>query len=921
MKRGNKIFFLLLLVTSIVTYKYIPTLKTNFEKNDQNIEREGNEKKTDIERGEYFFRMLRDPATNQIPQNIRRSELAFASRLPKAENVLFKTGSALSISWKEAGPNDVGGRTRAIGVDVNNSNIVLAGGATGGMWKSTDNGASWKLTTSISDVQGVTSIAQDTRPGFTNTWYYSGGEYDGSGSDQGYAAYFFGGGVYKSTDNGDSWTLLPATQTSSTSWNSVFSFTSRIIVNPTTGSVFVASNAGVIMKSTNGGTSFSLVLGRSGDHNYTDVVVNSNGTLVATLSSTPGNTTPQLAPGVYKSTDDGLTWVSITPNTFPTDHQRSVIAFSPSQPNIAYVFTNTGQKVSGKEDLRLHKIDISNNSAQDLSANLPDLNLANSKVDTQRGYDMALAVHPTNPNIVLIAGTSLFRSFDAFTTQPTDARTNWIGGYHPISFFYPNIHPDIHTIIFDPNDPNKVWVGNDGGLSYTTDITTTSYQTYFPWQKKNNGYNVTQYYNMALSSGSGDSRLMGGTQDNGTPFFTFDGTTTSASTDVTTGDGAYAYLGNSFAYGETQNGDVVRLPYNNGVPLFQSSVGIKPSGASGMLFINPFKVDPSDENYMYYLGGTLLWRNNKLGQADTSIGWSSIDISLPQGYFFSTLAVTSTNPSHVLYLGASSQTDAPKIYKITNSTTSTTAQDISPALPEVSNGAYVHNIAVNPDNGNEILVVHSNYNIVGLFYSNNGGQTYTAVEGNLQGTGGPSIRSATILPTAQGTIYVVGTSIGVYSTTQLNGMNTVWKQEGTNELGNVIVEYVTSRTSDGTIVAATHGRGAFVGKVSGGTDVADNSVMPTQYSLDQNYPNPFNPSTKISYSLPASSKVSLKIYDSNGREVESLVNGVQAEGKHEINFNAAELASGVYFYRIIANNPSNSSGQSFMQTKKMILLK
>ena len=200
-----------------------------------------------------------------------------------------------------------------------------------------------------------------------------------------------------------------------------------------------------------------------------------------------------------------------------------------------------------------------------------------------------------------------------------------------------------------------------------------------------------------------------------------------------------------------------------------------------------------------------------------------------------------------------------------------------------------------------------------MFYSSDGGQTYTAVEGNLHGTGGPSIRSATILPTAQGTIYVVGTSTGVYSATQLNGMNTVWKQEGTNELGNVIVEYVTSRTSDGTIVAATHGRGAFVGKVGGGTAVAGNPVIPTQYSLDQNYPNPFNPSTKISYSLPASSKVSLKIYDSNGREVESLINGVQAEGKHEINFNAANLASGVYFYRITANN--------FMQTKKMILLK
>ena len=914
MKHGYKFIMLLLFAASFTFYKFIPSHKENFEISKSKLERGENEKKSDVERGEYFFRMLRDPATNQIPPDIRRTELAFAQRLPKSEKVLFKTGAALGISWKEAGPRDVGGRTRAIGVDVNNSNIVLAGGITGGLWRSTDNGASWKLTTSVSDVQSVTSIAQDTRPGFTNTWYYSSGEFDGSGSDQGYRAYFFGGGVYKSTDDGNSWSLLPATQTSSTSWNSIFSFVTRIIVSPTTGSVFLASNIGVISRSNDGGFSFSTVLGKWGDHNWTDVVVNSNGDLVATLSTTPANTTPLYAPGVYKSTDNGSSWVNITPGTFPTTHQRSVIAFSPSLPNIVYVFTNTGQKVSGKEDLRLHKIDISNSTSQDLSANLPVLNTGDGRLKTQGGYDMALAVHPTNPNIVLIAGTSLFRSFDGFATQPSDARTNWIGGYHPISFFYPNLHPDVHALIFDPNDPNKMWVGNDGGLSYTTDITTTSYATYFPWQKKNNGYDVTQYYNLSVASAAKDSRLMGGTQDNGTPFFTFDGTNASASRDVTTGDGAYTYLGANFAYGETQNGDIIRLPYdNNGVPLLQNSTGIKPSGATGMLFVNPFKVDAADENFLYYLAGNLLWRNNSAGIGDTTIGWSSINIGLPPGYNFSTLAVSQKNPNHVLYLGASSSTDAPKVYKITNSTTSTTAQDISPALPEVSNGAYVHNIAVNPENGNEILVVHSNYNIIGLFYSTDGGNSYSAVEGNLQGTGGPSIRSATILPTAQGTIYVVGTSIGVYSTTQLNGMNTVWKQEATNELGNVIVESVTSRESDGIIVAATHGRGAFIGTVSGGSAVADNSIQPTEYSLAQNYPNPFNPSTKISYSLPSSTKVNLKIFDATGREVESLVDGIQSAGNHEINFNAANLASGVYFYRIVTNN--------FVQSKKMILLK
>jgi hypothetical protein len=129
--------------------------------------------------------------------------------------------------------------------------------------------------------------------------------------------------------------------------------------------------------------------------------------------------------------------------------------------------------------------------------------------------------------------------------------------------------------------------------------------------------------------------------------------------------------------------------------------------------------------------------------------------------------------------------------------------------------AYVHKIAVNPEDGNEILVVLSNYNIVGLYHSKNGGKNYTAVEGNLTGTAnlpGPSIRAATILPTASGKIYLVATSTGVYSTRQLNGANTVWKQEAANSIGNTVIEDITSRSVDGTVAVGSHGRGIFIGK-------------------------------------------------------------------------------------------------------------
>jgi len=93
--------------------------------------------------------------------------------------------------------------------------------------------------------------------------------------------------------------------------------------------------------------------------------------------------------------------------------------------------------------------------------------------------------------------------------------------------------------------------------------------------------------------------------------------------------------------------------------------------------------------------------------------------------------------------------------------------------------------------------------------------------------------------------------------------------------------------------------------------------VPTKFDLSQNYPNPFNPSTKINYDLPFDSKVSIKLFDLSGREVANLVNEVKTAGYHTINFNASNLSSGVYFYKISAEGNENS----FVSTKKMMLIK
>ena len=94
-------------------------------------------------------------------------------------------------------------------------------------------------------------------------------------------------------------------------------------------------------------------------------------------------------------------------------------------------------------------------------------------------------------------------------------------------------------------------------------------------------------------------------------------------------------------------------------------------------------------------------------------------------------------------------------------------------------------------------------------------------------------------------------------------------------------------------------------------------VLPTEFSLAQNYPNPFNPETTIPFALPVRANVKLSVFDLLGREVATLVNGTMDAGSHAVNWNASDLSSGVYFYRLDAQ----AGEASFNSTRKVVLMK
>jgi hypothetical protein len=137
---------------------------------------------------------------------------------------------------------------------------------------------------------------------------------------------------------------------------------------------------------------------------------------------------------------------------------------------------------------------------------------------------------------------------------------------------------------------------------------------------------------------------------------------------------------------------------------------------------------------------------------------------------------------------------------------------------------------------------------------------------------------------------------------------------GSGTPDNAILQFLTATTSGTLHVGSYFLLDDLNLSGTAPTSVNDKNTIPAKFSLDQNYPNPFNPSTKIQYNLPENSFVSLKVYNAIGQEVAALVNGVVPAGTHEVLFDASPLNSGVYFYTL-------KSGNNFVQTRKMILLK
>lgn len=791
-----------------------------------------------------------------IPEGWRQAALEHIERhnVPELEN-------SLSLNWVELGPGNVPGRTRSIVIHPTNSNIIYSGSVSGGVWKTTNGGTSWFPLKDNMENLAVCSMVMD--PGNSDIIY--------AGTGEGFfpADAIRGEGIFRTTNGGSSWIQLTSTT------NSNFYYVNKLVFDNTTNTLWAGTWAG-LFKSTNGGSSFNSVISGGGGCMDIEIATTSPTTIYATFGFINSSE-------IWRSTDAGINWST---NYSVTNTGRIELAVSPSNPSVAYA-SFLDLDISSPTYFGVGFMAITTDAGgnwNSITVPGPTFGGDNNYARNQAWYDNILAVDPNNDNILYAGGVDYWKSTDSGTSWTQ--KTNWYvaAGAPPFA------HADHHAVVFDPSNPNTIFLGTDGGIFKSTDAANT-------WTDLNNDLFTTQFYYGAVDPVS--NTYYGGTQDNGTLKST--GSTNWSS--ILGGDGGATEV-------DFNNTNTIYMEFqllaffkstDGGSTSFRAMDGIPhgPNPFDGTTdrteFISPFSMDPNNANTLV-VGTYRVFRTTNGASNWTAIsGDLTGDGTGSTGAKISTVIVANGN-SNVIYAGCTNG----KVQVTLNAGGFWT--DVSSGLPTL----YCTRIATDPNDPATAFATFSGFSSAEKVYkTTNSGSSWNNISGDL-----PNLPvNCIVVNPGNVDKLAVGTDLGVFAT--IDGGST-WYQRN-NGMANVSVADLDYRDSDGKVFAATHGRGMFSAPLSDVTPVEDEFEIPVDFILRQNYPNPFNPGTAIKFSLPQSEFVDIRIYNSNGEEIAELAVSQYNAGTHTIHFNASALASGVYYYRIKAGN--------FNDVKKMILLK
>jgi photosystem II stability/assembly factor-like uncharacterized protein len=595
--------------------------------------------------------------------------------------------------------------------------------------------------------------------------------------------------------------------------------------------------------------------------------------------------------GILKSTNGGNNFSRITflGNGLPdVNLDRSVICTGNS-PNIVYTMLGDGATQAPKGVYK------STNSGANWTNITPQNVQGQGFWDPRVEYKSVITVCPSDPNIVMVGVTAMFRS------------TN--GGQSWVRHAENELHGDHHRMEWKDN--NTVYSANDGGVAVSTDKGIT-------WSTTINILPITQFYHFDV--GVSNKRVIsGGTQDNGTVLTQNLG---NSWTRIDGGDGGGNEIdpANSNDIFITVNaaGNIAFRRFrttNSGLSWSDITSNLPPHND----WVPAIESDKTPPIWLYTNGGPHMFKSTNFGA-----NWITMNsTAFPTPYVLN-FAVTRyvSGTGSIVYAclkdGLEGGNHSGKLLRVYDNGT---WYERSAGLPQ--SGTWVRNVAVHPTNINIAYALMNGFSGQKVFKTTNRGITWTNITGNL-----PNVPVSDLVPhpTDNNKLYL-SSEYGCFKTTN-GGVN--WFRWN-NGMPGILPEYVLTgwnavivndlKTIDSTlqngkyyVLAATHGRGIWMREISGDDPIGIiNNSTPVAFKLSQNYPNPFNPSTKIDYSIAKGSIVKIVVYDILGRVVKTLVNEKETPGSYTIEFNAANLSSGIYFYRL--------ETEAFRDVKKMILVK
>jgi hypothetical protein len=731
----------------------------------------------------------------------------------KSGNAGINVPNPPSGTWSLIGPNPISngvaysGRIPAVAVDKNTSGastVIYIGGANGGVWKSSNNGASWTPQTDFQSTLAIGALEID--PNNSQVVYAGTGEANQSADS------YYGSGVLKTTNGGTTWTLY-GTSTFGTRSAAI----GRVEVNPlNSNQVFAASTIGLFV-SNDAGVNWTKMTGglpNSGNFFADDVVLDGSSSplKIYTVGRSGFGGTGY---GVYKSSNGGTSFTQLTtglPAASTNFNYRTRMAIAPSNPNVVYLVTiNSSYKLySGTYNGGYWTTDGGATWNQMLAMNQDP---ADGGFGGQGWYDLNIIVDPLNDSLIYVAGVDIHSSTNA---RGTAATGNWRDITNVYSGANSGIHPDMHGLAFGAcsASPCRLYNGNDGGIFYTDNGNAAAASV--TYTNLNNALAIAEFTGGDIGPNFATTPLaIGGTQDNGTMVYTGNPIWPNR----IGGDGGFAkinYQNPQIMYGTQQNLSI-RRSTNGGTSFSSITTGI----TGTPLFYAPFNISRTDPNHLVY--GTDRVNETLNGTAP----WYSGSNVLVSGQRISALAIAPSNGA-VIYAGLSNG----RIFRTTGGKSGGIA-----IYNEISTGIganqWINEFWIDPANPDIAYVATGRfYRASGtgyLYKTTNGGTTWTNISGNLPVLPTNSIIAYT---STVGRVLVIGNDAGVYFSTN-DGVS--WSPLNTGLPLTAVVQVIIDQAQT-TLVAFTHGRSVWkLGLTDGGV------ITPTPTPTVT--PNPNRPDT------------------------------------------------------------------------------